>query len=415
MKIHEARWFHVDMDAFYASIEQRDRPEYKNRPVIIGAMPGTRGVVATCSYEARVYGVHSAMPISEAFRLCPEGVYIPPRIDYYSEISKQIFTILQDFSPEIIPISIDEAFINMTGTEGIWGRAENAVRLLKERVLATHALTLSVGVAANRLVAKMASAFRKPDGLTIVAHGEEEAFVEQLSLNALWGVGKKTRQHLGDLNVSTITELKQIPQDTLQKFFGTAGGNWLFQVIRGIDPGIYNDRPKKHSISNEHTFPHDCRNSQQINDVLFNLAYGIVFRMHYENSSSHTLVLKFRLGDFSTSTIQKTIGHSIRTVEECYELAIQLLKQKWDGRSPVRLIGLALSGVEKIERGAQADLFDFTDGRRYRIETAVIELHKKYRNLKLAKARTFVTAKTDQPHGDQPPPQHQTQPHGDQP
>ena len=393
MKSQDPLWFHVDMDAFYASVEQRDHPEYRGRPVIVGAMPNKRGVVATCSYEARALGIHSAMPVSHAYRLCPDGIYVPPRMKHYAAVSAQIMELFQDFSPEIRQVSIDEAFINMTGSEGIFGSAEEAAVLLKKRVRERTGLIITVGAASNRLVAKMASGFRKPDGLTIVAVGKNGDFVRQLSLDALWGVGKKTRQRLTELNITSIDQLLLLPPETLGRFFGKAGGNYLFQIIRGIDPGIYDALAKQHSISHEHTFDRDCRNRDALEDVLFHLVYSIVFRLHWEHCRSHTLVLKLRLGDFSTSSIQKSLEQEIKTVEDCYALAIHLLNKKWDSKSPVRLIGIGFSKVTKREESNQAELFEHASDRRFRAEIAVLALHEKYHDLKLSKARNFIQEK----------------------
>ncbi len=393
MRRHSPLWFHVDMDAFYAAVEQRDNPEYRGKPVIIGAKPGERGVVATCSYEARRFGVHSAMPVSQAHRLCPEGIYIHPRMEHYSRESEKIMEEFYDFSPRIIQVSIDEAFIEMTGTEGIFGPPAEAAQLLKDRIREKTGLTITVGAATNRLVAKMASAFQKPDGLTIVAPGEEEAFIRKLEIRDLWGVGKKSQQRLDELNIQSIDQLLSIPQATLKTLFGQAGGEYLFQVCRGIDPGIYDGDTKSHSISNEHTFSRDCKDRQAIEDTLFFLAHGIVFRLHREDAQSRTLVLKLRLGDFSTSTVQKSLSHPIRSVEECFDLALALLNSKWDGRSPLRLIGLGLSNVEKRSSYQQTELFEDAEEKRSKVEEAVLELKKKYEDLPIAKARRLIRGK----------------------
>ena len=390
MRTHDPVWFHVDMDAFYAAVEQRDHPEYRGLPVIVGAMPGTRGVVSTCSYEARACGVHSAMPIHQAHQLCPDGIYLSPRMKHYSEVSKSIMNLFKDFSPEVVQISIDEAFINMTGTENIFGSAQKSATAMKNTVRQASDLSISIGVAQNRLVAKMASEFQKPDGLTIVEKGQEIDFIRQLSLSSLWGVGKKTQKRLEELNISNIEQLLNIPHETLQDFFGRAGGTYLFQVIRGMDTGIYDSPTKSHSISNEHTFPRDCTNRQDIENVLFNLTCSIVFRLHREQASSRTLVFKLRLGDFSTSTRQKSVGHDIRTVEDCHALALQLLNTKWNGKTAIRLIGLGFNKVEKREGAAQTDLFDLTNDRRLVAETTVLELQDKYEGLRISKARNFI-------------------------
>lgn len=390
MRSHSPLWFHVDMDAFFAAVEQRDTPEYQGKPVIVGARPGERGVVSTCSYEARKFGVHSAMPVSQAYRLCPDGIYVHPRMKEYSKASHEIMKIFTNFSPEIIQVSIDEAFINMTGTEGIFGPPEDAAAALKARVHETSGLTITVGGASNRLVAKMASAYRKPDALTIIPPGEEEEFIKKLDISALWGVGKKTRQKLEDLNIRTIDQILQIPRETLQRLLGKSGGEYLFQIVRGIDPGIYSGEVKSHSISNEHTFASDCKDPLVLEDTLFTLAHGIVFRLHAEAGSSRTLVLKLRLADFSTSTVQRRAPSNILSVEDCYRMALELLAEKWDNRTPVRLIGLGFASVAGQDNFSQAELFETGEKRRSRAEQAVLELKKKYDSLNISKARTFI-------------------------
>src|SRR4029453_4592032 len=201
---------HVDMDAFYASVEQRDRPELRGLPVIVGADPRGRGVVSACSYEARVFGVHSAMPISRAYRLCPHGVYLPVDMDKYVRVSAEIMAILGDFSPLVEPVSVDEAFIDLTGTTSLWGPPLEAGRAIKARIRRETGLTGSAGLAANKFIAKVASDLRKPDGLVAVAAGTEPEFLAPLPIERLWGVGKATAKELQTLGVATIGQLQRI-------------------------------------------------------------------------------------------------------------------------------------------------------------------------------------------------------------
>ena len=242
----EKNFFHVDLDAFYASVEQRDNPILKGKPVIIGAKPGTRGVVAACSYEARAFGVHSAMPISEAFRRCPGGTYLRPKMQRYQEVSEEIMKLFESFTPSIQQISIDEAFLDMTGTERLFGSTEEAGRLIKNKVRETTGLVISVGAAANRYVAKLASDFEKPDGLTIVPAGEEEAFIARLKLKDLWGIGTKTLKRLADLNIKTVADLKILDEEGLRAVLGGSSGSYLYKICRGIDPGIMNEEVHSH-------------------------------------------------------------------------------------------------------------------------------------------------------------------------
>ena len=236
--------FHVDMDAFYASVEQQDNPQYRGKPVIIGASPRQRGVVSACSYEARKYGVHSAMPISQAYRRCPAGVYLPVRMKRYQEVSKQIMALFDRFTPRVQQISVDEAFLNMTGTERLFGPPRKTAEELKEEVRGKTGLTISVGVATNKFLAKIASDLEKPDGLCIVAPGKEEQFIMDLPLKNIWGIGKKTLERLEELNITTTATLKSFSKALLVSMLGKGAGEYLFQAARGKDPGIFREDPQ---------------------------------------------------------------------------------------------------------------------------------------------------------------------------
>ncbi|MFW5844132.1 MAG: DNA polymerase IV, partial [Spirochaetota bacterium] len=226
-------YFHVDLDAFYASVEQRDNPEYRDRPVVVGALPGNRGVVAACSYEARAFGIHSAMPISDAYRRCPDAVYLRPRMRDYVCESNRIMETLRRFSPIVRQISVDEAFLDMRGTERLLGPPETVARELKGQIRERHGLALSIGVATNRYVAKIASAHGKPDGLFVVPQGDEEAFLRGLPLTKLWGAGKVLRRRLESRGISSIEELQQRDKKWLTAVFGPSAGAFLFRASRG--------------------------------------------------------------------------------------------------------------------------------------------------------------------------------------
>ncbi len=365
------------MDAFYASVEQADNPEYRGKPVIIGALPGHRGVVAACSYEAREYGVHSAMPVSHAYRLCKNGIYLPPRMERYQEVSKQIMDIFNDYSPEVQQISIDEAFINMTGTERLFGPPEKSAASLKKQVKDITGQIISVGIAPNKYLAKIASDFDKPDGLYRVFPGKEEEFLDRIKLKDLWGLGEKTLTRLEELNITTIPKLRALPEGTLVRFLGKAGASYLYRAVRGIDPGIYRSDPKSHSISSETTFPADTRDKEVINRALLDIAHQVMYRSSNENMMSKTLVCKIRFADFSTTTVQQTCQHYLTSAEELYDLARKLLRKRWDGSREVRLIGLGLSSLEKGSIPRQRDLFSDEYDRKKQVEQAVFEMKKK--------------------------------------
>ncbi|MBI9101360.1 MAG: DNA polymerase IV [Spirochaetales bacterium] len=377
MKVKEKRIFHVDLDAFYASVEQRDHPELKEKPVIIGARPGTRGVVSACSYEARAFGVHSAMPISEAYRRCPRGVYLPVNMARYQEVSIQIMDLFETFTPAIQQISVDEAFLDMTGTERLFGTTDQTGKMIKKQVLNQTGLVISVGIAANRYIAKLASDFDKPDGLTIVIPGEEEAFIEKLELKDLWGIGTKTLARLSDLNINTITDLKALDEENLRAVLGPSSGSFLYKISRGIDPGIMNESVHSRSLSNEITFEKDTADRFIMENVLLELAHQISFRAMKHGWHSKTVVLKLRQSDFSTTTAQISLQHNLTSAEEIFHHGLDLLKKRWDGHSPVRLIGLGLASVQESKGEHQGELFENEWERQKKVENAVFDLKQK--------------------------------------
>ena len=378
-------FLHVDMDAFYASVEQRDNPEYIGRPVIVGAHPGHRGVVSACSYEAREFGIHSAMPISQAHRLCPNGVFLPVRMRRYQEVSSTIMAILTRYTPDLQQISVDEAFLDLTGTERLFGPVVVTARKIKREVQRETNLTISVGVAPSKYLAKLASERDKPDGLCVVEPGGESDFVAALPLKALWGVGKKTLSHLGAVGITTVAQLREYSRDDLATHFGTAAAGYLYAVCRGVDPGLYGDHAHTHSISGERTFESDVKNAPALERTLLEVAETCMHRLMEEQARSRTVTLKLRLADFTTFTQRKTLNHDIAAAEELYAVAKELMYRKWDRSTPVRLIGCGLGNVESGTPEAQQDLFDDRSDRQRRAEAAVFILRK--RGMKVGKAR----------------------------
>lgn len=389
----EIVWFHIDMDAFFASVEQMDHPEYGGKPVIVGARPGHRGVVSTCSYEARKFGVHSAMPISEAYRRCPEGIYLPPRMGRYQEISAQIMTLFQGFSPNLIQVSVDEAFLDMSGTRRLLGHPEDIAMTIKQEALTKLGLTLSIGIASNKFLAKIASAYKKPNGLTLVPFGSEEAFIMTLPLDKLWGLGKKTRAYLQDIGINSVFELREKSLEFLRGHLGSASGEFLFQAARGIDPGIYEGESSQHSISSETTFDEDIDDRATLEYALFDICNHIMFRLRSENGASDVVFLKIRHGDFSTYSVQRKIGHDLASIEEAYSLACDLLRHRWDGTTPIRLIGFGCDKIHK-EDNLQGTLIEDTEARRGRVEKAVLELRDRY-NATLSKGSLLKPPRKD--------------------
>jgi DNA polymerase-4 len=382
MKVH----FHVDLDAFYASVEQIDNPELRGKAVIVGALPGHRGVVSSCSYEARRFGIHSAMPISQAVRRCPAGRFVPVRMKRYLEVSQSVMRILESFTPEFRQISIDEAFMDMSGTERLYGPPPQAGTRIKETVLRETGLTLSIGIAANRYLAKLASEHCKPDGLCFVQPGQEISFLDGLSLGNLWGVGERTRNRLMELNITSVQALRNVPLDILCSMMGEASGRYLYKACRGQDPGTFEGTPKSHSISSEMTFEKDIKNAAALKRNILELAEQVMHRLLTGNLRTNTVVLKLRFFDFATTTAQKTVKHWISSSDEIYQLALELLVQRWNGSTPVRLIGVGAANVRAPGQAIQGELFAEDFDKKRKVEEAVTRLRQKNKGIKLTKA-----------------------------
>ncbi len=372
------------MDAFYASVEQNDHPEYRGIPVVVGGVSGKRGVVSACSYEARKYGIHSAMPAAWAKKLCPEAVFVPVNIKRYQEVSRTIMKIFDEFTPEKIQISVDEAFLDMTGTERLFGPPVKTAIALKRRVKEATGLSMSVGIAHNHLLAKLASDYDKPNGLVLVKKGEELDFLDKIDLKDIWGLGKKTLEILNSFNISTVKQLRDTDISVLHSIIGKSGGDFLYKASRGLDPGIIREKTKSKSISSEVTFDEDTRNIAGIHKTLLSLADQVMFRMIDQGYISKTVFIKIRYSDFTTITARQTNRHPFRSEEEIFHVALTLLKRKWDGRNTIRLIGLGVSSLEKDNDFQQIELFSDTSDQQLKVEKAVKTIRLKGRSIKKA-------------------------------
>ena len=382
---------HVDIDAFYASVEQRDNPQLQALPVIVGAQPGNRGVVSSCSYEARRYGVKSAMPISEAYRRCPQGVYLPVRMKRYALMSGEIMDLLRQFSPDFQQISIDEAFLDLTGTHRLYGPPDNAARMLKAAVKDSMGLTVSVGVAPNRYVAKLASEYAKPDGLHVVEEGDEQAFIDMLHLRDLWGVGAKTLARLDAAGIRSVRDLRGQHLLSLTERFGPGAGRYLYSVVRGIDPGIHPSRGRGHSLSAETTFGTDTADAREIRRAVLDLSHDVAARLLEGRSTSRTVVLKLRTHDFTTTTVRRTVKHAVASAEEVYSIALGLLEEKWDSVTPVRLIGVGVVNPESSDGVVQLELFGDQYERKRRVEAVVKDLKERLCGVRITKGSLLET------------------------
>ncbi|HYB40167.1 MAG TPA: DNA polymerase IV [Candidatus Methylomirabilis sp.] len=339
---------HVDMDAFYASVEQRDRPELRGRPVIVGADPRGRGVVSAASYEARRFGVHSAMPIGRAARLCPDGVFLPVDMDKYARASRQIMAILGDFTPLLEPLSIDEAFLDVTATRALFGDGAEQARRIKLRIRDAVGISASVGVASNKFIAKVASDLRKPDGLVVVAPGEEAEFLAPLPVSRLWGVGRVAAAELESMGIRTIGQLAAIPAAHLRSRFGRNAA-LLAELARGIDQRPVEPFAPPKSMGAEETFGEDHRDVERLHSTLRGQAERVARELRAEGFAARTVTLKLRFADFSTITRGHT-GDPTQDGLAIYGRARALL-DKVVIRQPIRLIGLSMSGLGPAGEG----------------------------------------------------------------
>lgn len=350
---------HIDMDAFFASVEQLDHPEYRGKPVIVGADPQGgrgRGVVSTASYEAREYGIHSAMPISQAYYRCPNGIFVPPRGKRYSELSHQIMEIFYDFTPVIEPISIDEAFLDLTGTQRLMGTPESIARCLKQRIKTETGLTASVGLAPNKFIAKIASDLEKPDGLVIVNEGEEKAFLHPLPISKMWGIGKKSEPHFRKLNINTVGDLAELPVKKVVKIFGKNGLHF-WQLANGIDKRVVETYSAAKSMSHEVTFMTDTDCREQLELVLFEIAEKLGKSLRKKGWQAKTVTLKIRLSDFSTFTRSKSLADFFDDSDLIRQTALSLYRQFDCQGQKVRLIGVNVSHFD-TGLGQQLNLLD---------------------------------------------------------
>ncbi len=369
---------HVDMDAFYASVEQLDRPELEGLPVIVGAAPkgGTgRGVVAACSYEARKYGIHSALPISQAWRLCPGGVYLRPRMDRYQEVSRTIMEIFRRYTDMVEPISIDEAFLDVTGSTTLMGPAGQIARDIKTAIKKETGLTASIGVAPNKFLAKIASDLDKPDGFVVVDRNKVESFLAELPISRLWGVGPKTAARLKPFGVHTIGGLAAIPRPRLVDKLGAVGDHlWLLARGRDERPVVSDWEPK--SISNETTFEEDTSDTELLLGTLQRLSDKVAARLRRQEFKARTITLKLRYQSFQTYTRQISVGEPLDTGNEIFAL-IRNLFEKFPLEESIRLIGVGTSNLVSDGKQGQLSLFDSGESRE-RLAEALDEIHDRY-------------------------------------
>ncbi len=338
---------HVDMDAFYAAVEVRENPSLRGKPVIIGSAPRKgrgRGVVSTANYEARRYGIHSAMPISQAWRRCPGGVYVRPRIAFYAEISGRIFDIFRSFTDQVAPLSLDEAFLDVTASRRLFGSGPEIATRIRRRIAEEERLTASVGVASNKYVAKVASDLRKPDALVVVPPGTEREFLAPLSVSRLWGAGPKVQARLARLGFEAIGDVARNKPEFLEASVGRKLGRRLHELANGLDVRRVDPRPGRKSLGREVTFPRDVEDRARVERTLLALCEGVGRSLRGKRIAGRTVQLKLRWDGFETHTRQRTLERPADTTEATWPVARELFREADDPRRRVRLIGVSLSG-----------------------------------------------------------------------
>lgn len=344
---------HLDMDAFFAAIEQAHQPHLRGKPVIIGGNPEWRGVVSTCSYEARKYGVHSAMSSAKAVRLCPSGIFVETSSSKVNNVSLEIMKMLCEFSPQVEPFSVDEAFLDITETAQRRGGPKKLALEIKRRIWESHRLTASIGIAAIRFVAKMASSTSKPDGLTIIAPGKEREFLWTQPIRNLWGVGPKSEEAFHKIGIFTIADLARYPAQRLKRYLGVVG-EALKEMANGIGETEIRAsyvEPEEKSMGHEHTFKRDVIDPHRISGMLLYLSDRVSRRLRRAGYKGRTITLKTRHSNFKLKTRAKTIWAPTDCSQTIYQTAMRLLEENRFIESPIRLIGVSVSKLVKFSQG----------------------------------------------------------------
>lgn len=349
------RVLHCDMDCFYAAVHMRDDPSLRGKPVAIGGRPESRGVVAAASYEIRRFGVHSAMPSSQARRLCPDAIFIPPDFRRYSRESEKIFAIYRELTPLVQAVSIDEAYLDVTDHLGEGGSATAVAKEIRRRVREERGLTVSVGVGPNRLIAKIASDFNKPDGLTVVPPGKVQAFLDPLPVRRLHGVGPATEKALVDMEVRTVAELRVVPVETLTARFGKHG-RMLFEFAQGIDDRPVETHSERKSLGTENTYAKDLTALVEMEAEVERMAQGVAEALARSGLAGCTVTLKLRYADFTTITRSRSFTIPVYDGTVIAAAATDLLRRTEAVSRPVRLLGVTASNLVR-ERIAQLSLF----------------------------------------------------------
>lgn len=378
---------HIDMDAFFASVEQLDKPELKGKAVIVGGVGlDNRGVVSTASYEARKYGVHSAMPIAKAKKLCPHAVYLPGRRERYTELSEKIFNVLLEFTPQVEKLSIDEAFLNVEGCHRLYGSSKEIGKQIKKRIKEKTGLVCSIGVARNKFLAKIGSDLDKPDGLVVIKNDEIAKVLDPLSVKKIPGVGKKTAKKLNEIGIYKIGQLKNMEYKELEHLFGKHG-RLLYKLIRGVDDREVSVNSETKSISNETTFQNDISEMDLLLKHLLKLSQKVTRRIRKKKLIGNTIFIKVKDNKFNVTTRRITIRKYIDSTDDLYKFGKKLL-EKVDLKNPIRLIGIGIAGLKEKNK-EQLSLFESSDNKS-QFNIVIDSIKDKFGNHSIRRARDLL-------------------------
>jgi DNA polymerase IV len=378
---------HVDMDAFYASVEQREQPDLAGQPVIVGGAAEGRGVVCAANYVARRYGIHSAMPMARAIKLCPQAVRINPRMEFYGKISQQIREIFHRYSPLVEPLSLDEAFLDVRGSQQLFGTAETIGRRIQTDISTELNLPASVGVAPNKFLAKLASDLEKPKGFVVVPSDTINEFLDPLEIERLWGVGRVTCEKLHGLGLRTIGQLRQRTPDWLQRNLGNVGQH-LWNLASGIDDRSVVPSREAKSISHETTFATDIEDSELLRTWLLELTEQVAWRVRKQQLSARTIHLKLRYSDFHTITRSQSVESPTDVTDVFWRTVDQLFCERLPPRRLcVRLIGMGVSGFEPNRKQQQMLFGEETDGRLSQLDQVTDNIRARFGSKALKRGR----------------------------
>jgi DNA polymerase-4 len=342
--VSESTILHVDMDAFFASVEERDNPALKGKAVVVGT--GIRGVVSAANYEARKFGIHAAMPVGRAKRLAPHAIFVPPNMSRYSEVSSHIMEIFRSVTPLVEPLSLDEAFLDVTGAKRLLGDGREIAKQIRAKVEASEGITCSVGIATTKFIAKLASGRCKPNGMLEIASDRVLEFLHPLPVNAIWGVGPKTNEELLKLGLQTVADIANTPRQTLIRALGEAAGASLYELSWGRDYRDVEPVEVDKSISAVETFDADTEDQEIVLRELLRLTEKATYRMREKDFSARTISIKVRFADFKTITRSKTVPLAISATHEVYEVVKNLFSALKLDRARIRLVGVSLDGLE---------------------------------------------------------------------